>query len=166
MDIMARYRKSLEEFTLTRDFIKSLSPTEYKLTSILMSLDVEINKAEDMLKSLRGSRSAEHRCDFCDRPYDEEVPVMIESLKICLSCRSMGQKFRHGSIREKEYGLPAGTIKRDCESVGGKPPKLQPFIDVGLVYKSGTHNMVHVRVMELYYANDARYRRRKSRSKG
>jgi len=159
-DMASSYKKNLEQLKATRDFIRSMNPTDYKLTGIASALDAEINKTESTISALRG-KAAAHRCDFCDRGYDEEPLVMIRSLNICPICRSRGKDYQLGSVLEKEYGLPAGTIKRDCLPNGDNPPRLQPFIDVGLVYKSGVHNMVHIKVIELFYNDERLYRRRK-----
>lgn len=164
MDLTSRYRTTIDQLKQTRDFIKNLNPVDYKLSMFASSLDSEINKAEEMLTLMtKGISNLLHRCEFCDRPYDEETPVVIEGLKICPICRTIGESFQLGSVLEEKYDLPTGTIKRDCVSKAGSPAKLQAFIDTGLIYKSGIHYMVNIKVMELYYNNPNVYKRRSRR---
>lgn len=158
-----RYMQTLDQMKKTRDLIRSFNTADYRLSSFATILDSEINRTEETIQSIRGKTAAAHRCDFCDRGYNEDEPVFISSLKICPSCRAQGPNYQIGSVLEVMHGLPAGTIKRDCSSISGKPPKLQKFIDAGLIYKSGNFNMVHVRVIDLYYNDESQYHRRSSR---
>ncbi|WPS85431.1 hypothetical protein SMD22_02025 (plasmid) [Brevibacillus halotolerans] len=163
MDIITKYKTGLEQLKKTKEFLQELNPVDYELSSFIYTLDQKINKTEQMLSSLQ-SRALPHRCGLCDRSYDEEEPKSVGTTKICPFCREIHTTMKVSSEWENEYHLPVGTIKRDCLSKDGKPPKLQPFIDCGLVYKSGSTYIVHELVMKEYYSNGDLYKRRKSRN--
>lgn len=165
MDMIERYRVTVEQQKAVRDFIKTMNPVDYKISMFATSLEAEINKNEHMLNTLKQGKVGAHRCDFCDRAYDEEPPHTIDQLMICPICRVRGRDFQLGSVLEELYGLPNGTIKRDCLPKDGKPPKLQKYINAGLIYKSGVYYLVHTKVLDLYYNNPDIYRRRSSRGK-
>ncbi|MFD0590994.1 hypothetical protein ACFQZE_23650 [Paenibacillus sp. GCM10027627] len=162
MDLIARYVKSIEQMKSARDYIKQLNPVDYSLTAVANDLDLKINQAEEKLNTLRG-KHAVHRCEFCDRPFDEEPVVSIGGLKICPVCRSRGPQYQLGSVLEEKYDLPQGTIKRDCRPGEDGKAKLQAYMDVGLVFKSGSRPIVHQKVIELYYMDEINYKRRSSR---
>jgi hypothetical protein len=162
MDIMERYRTGLEHFKLLKAFIQELDPIDYELTSFLHSLDSKINKAEDTLNSLSGNKNV-HRCGICERKYDEVDFVSVDLTKVCPVCREQGMKWKLGSDWEEIYDLSPGTIKRDCIGKENEQPKLQPYMDAGLINKSGIHNMVHEKVMLMYYMNPDKYKRRKTK---
>ncbi|WCF11395.1 hypothetical protein NDS46_31040 (plasmid) [Paenibacillus thiaminolyticus] len=164
MDIIAQYKETMEQLKKTKEFIEKLNPKDYELRSIYNSLDSKINRSEETMKAF--TRKVEsHRCGLCDRPYDEDVPKSVCNIKVCPTCRLQGAKYKVGSDLERLHNLPSGTIKRDCLSKDGKPAKLQPFMDCGLIYKSGVHNIVHELVIELYYNNPDLYKRRMPRNK-
>lgn len=162
MDIITQYKVGLEQLKKTKEFLQELNPVDFELRSLIHQIDMKINKNEQMLQTFRG-RAETHRCGICDRPYEEEEPKAVMNVKVCPTCRELGQKYRCASELEQKYQLPKGTIKRDCVSKNGKPAKLQPFMDCGLVFKSGSNYIVHEIVMKLYYDNPDLYKRRKSR---
>lgn len=162
MDIVGDYKTTLEQLRATKEFLIQLNPKDFELRSMINSIDAKINKNEESVRAFIRKVEA-HRCGMCDRPYDEEEPKMVGHFKVCPHCREQSSKYKVGSEWERIYGLPAGTIKRDCLSKDGKPAKLQPFIDCGLIDISGVHNYVHKVVIEMYYLNPDIYKRRSSR---
>jgi len=153
MDLVGRYYIQIEQLHKTKEFLTQLNPVDYKLTSFLVSLDQEIQNAEETLRSLN-EKSQIHYCGICHRPCGESQMTRIQHLNVCNTCREQGQCWKLGTCWEQEYYLPKGRIKRDTLSRNGKPPKLQPFIDAGLIHYSGIHCYVHQKVIEMYYLND------------
>lgn len=163
MDIVSNYKTGLDQLKRTKQFIQDLDPVDYNLRSLIHTIDSQINSTEQRLTSML-TRTDMHRCGLCDRAYSEDEPKAVGVIKVCPSCRLVGSKFKCGSDLENIYGLPKGTIKRDCLSKDGKPAKLQAFMDCGLIYKSGVHNIVHEIVIHQYYLNDAVYKPRKRKN--
>lgn len=164
MDIISQYKQSLEQLRKTKEFLIEMNPIDFDLRSIIHTIDSKINKTEKMIHMFQG-KGEEHRCGICDRAYDEEEPKAVMNIKVCPVCRNHSQKYQCASVWEKKYNLPKGTIKRDCVAKDGKPAKLQPFIDCGLVYKSGSTYIVHEMVIQMYYQNSDLYKTRKRRKK-
>lgn len=164
MDLITQYKKGLEQLKKTKEFLQDLNPLDFDLRSLIHQIDAKINKSEHMVNILQG-KTEPHRCGLCDRPYHEDEPKSVFNVKICPICRETGRKYRSASELEQKYGLPKGTIKRDFASNNGKPPKLQKFIDCGLVFKSGRSIILHEIVMDLYYQNKTLYKRRKVKNK-
>lgn len=163
-DIIGQYNRELGELHKVRLFFQEMKPESFDLKAMLNSLDHKINEVESMISKFRGLSVDQHRCGVCDRGFTEVEPVTIGSIKICPICRDQGVKFFFSSDFEKRFELPEGTIKRDCLSVAGKPPKLQPYIDCGLVNTRGSKKVVHEMVAELYYADPKLYRKRSRQS--
>lgn len=163
VDILSSYKTGLEQLKRTKTFIQDLNPVDYDLKSIIHTIDAKINSSEQRLTSMQ-TKSDTHRCGLCDRAYSEEEPKAVGVIKVCPSCRLVGSQFKCGSDLEDIFGLPKGTIKRDCLSKDGKPAKLQAFMDCGLIYKSGVHNIVHEIVIHQYYLNDDVYKPRKRKN--
>ncbi|MFF2531509.1 hypothetical protein ACFVS2_21615 [Brevibacillus sp. NPDC058079] len=164
MDLVSQYKTGLEQLKKTKEFLQELNPVDYELRSIIFTIDQKINKTEQMLSNFQ-NKAHSHRCGLCDRSYEEEETRGVGSIKICPHCRVIYTKFKVSSEWESKYGLPQGTIKRDCHAKDGNPAKLQSFMDCGLVYKSGSSYIVCEVVMKEYYENEDLYKRRKSRSK-
>jgi hypothetical protein len=161
LDILANYKLSLEQLKQTKNFMKELDPIDFDLKSLIHTLDAKINKTENLVNQLSGVKNSNaHICGLCDKGYDEDEPRAVDNMKVCPTCREFGSKFRLGSDWEKLHGLADGTIKRDCLPIKGSPPKLQPFMDCGLIFKSGNYNIVHEKVIEMYYMNPKKYVRR------
>lgn len=161
MGILENYTLSLEQLKQTKIFMQDLNPIDFDLRSLVHTIDAKINKTEQMIFSLQTTKTFKYRCSFCDYGYDEEYPRSVGDINVCPKCRELGSKYKMGSDLEKIHNLPAGTIKRDCLPLGGNSPKLQPFMDCGLVFKSGIHNIVHEIVIDMYYKDPDKYVRRK-----
>ena len=161
MDILTYHRTGIEQYKKLKTFLQELDPLDYDIKYMIHTLDTKINAAEQKLSKLQ-SKSNAHRCGLCDRDYDEEEARAVENLKVCPTCRKLGSQFRFSGDLEKTYELPEGTIKRDCQPrANGKPPVLQPYIDCGLVNRSGIHYSVHEIVIQMYYMDEKKYRKRK-----
>jgi hypothetical protein len=160
-DIIGQYNRELKELNEVRSFFRKMQPESFDLKAMLNSLDHKINETEALISKFRISLSVDlHSCGICDRGFSEVELVTIGSIKICRICRDQGKKYLYSSDFEKRFDLPEGTIKRDCLSIHGKSPKLQPYIDCGLVNTEGSRKVVHEMVAELYYANPKLYRKR------
>lgn len=163
MDLITKYKKALEQLKETKEFLVQLDPVDYELRAYIHQIDQKINKTEQSLHTFQLNTPG-HRCGLCDRPYDEDEAKAVGNVKVCPYCREIIKKFRSSGEMEKKYELSQGTIKRDCLSKDGNPPKLQSYMDCGLVYKTGAGYIVHEIVMTQYYANENEYKRRKSRT--
>jgi Zn finger protein HypA/HybF involved in hydrogenase expression len=164
VDILERSVLNFEQLKKLKVFLIEMKPLDHELMVLTFTIDTKINKAEENIAALKLTRM-NHICGLCQRGYNEEVTKMIGTLKICPICQGQGGKFILTSDLEKKHNLPKGTIKRDCMSLGSKPPVLQQYFDCGLIYYSGTHHYAHEVLIQLYYSNPEEYKRRKSRTK-
>lgn len=152
---------SYEQTRQLKDFILPLNKVDYEVKGFVLILDKKLAALQDKILELRGGdKYFNHQCGMCEKRYHETDVKMVVGFKVCPTCRSIGAGYLLSSDFEHQFELPRGTVKRDCLTSEDKVAKLQPFIECGLVMKSGTHYILHERVYHLYYGTEL-YKRRK-----
>jgi hypothetical protein len=118
---------------------------------LLMCLNSEIADSQQHLEKFRIGRSLS-KCSFCNNDiFEIENASVIESIIICINCKTTMKKMKTSNDVETNRALKKGKIKDDRFN-----GKLKIYEDAGLVFNSGGFWLIHEHVEELMYGDGKR----------
>lgn len=150
MDIVAEYRKKLEDLEKSKRALLSLPNGTPELHYLIMVTDQQIRDAQMRLERFTMGKLS-YQCSYCSSWIKTEgIPTTVGSLVICEACKSTIKGVINTQQAEDEWGLPKGTIRQDCHPRRGV---LKPYIDAGLVFLSGRYWHIHRSTMYAHYGD-------------
>jgi hypothetical protein len=158
-DVLKDAQEELSRLITLKSALADLDVHDIDVRLLHHALDPKINNLKTYIQKLQGQQFS-HYCSFCKSGI-VGTAKHIENLIICENCSTLMANMMTTSAAEAKWGLSTGTIRRDCS---GSPAVLHPYMEAGLIQKSGSQWILHEKVMELYYGNPDRYKRRQSRN--
>lgn len=147
MSITDMYREKLEEQKEKREKVAALSREVPDCEYIVRVMDAEIRDTETRISKLT-SISESIQCLLCNKwvsVEDSEEMVKFNDKDVCPGCLKALTGVKTTQEAEELWGLAVGTIKQDC-----RRGKLDEFIEVGFIRKSGKYWLVHDIVGDYY----------------
>lgn len=150
VSIVEEIKNQLDYFRKSRESLEALDPKIPEVGYLKIILESQIRDYNTRLNKLVVGKYP-YQCTLCDGNIKaEESHSILGKLTICQNCLKTIQQMITAAEFEEKYDLTKGTVKQDC-----KPSRcvLKPYIDAGLVRKSGGNWLIHETVYELHYSS-------------
>lgn len=162
MSILSRedvLRRDIQLLKQTKETIRSVNHLVPGMIRVIMSIDEQILDYETKLEQYSIGKIT-HQCSRCLSKLTEAVQVtIIQETVICERCIKTMHDVMTTTVAEENAGMKKGAIRQDIFN-----GVLQPYIDAGLVWKSGNNWQIHRLVLELHYAKSPERKRGRRRA--